>query len=95
MIYLNSCIWLFFIWLDSHLLVTTWSDGALIHCVSVAVATLALTLKGQYCHEQKLLNIGSECAFSGFCRSLDELLALPGLKHRRLVFNRSKKNYCL
>lgn len=78
MISLNGCNWLFLIWLDSHVPVKTCSDGALIHCVSVAVTTLAITLKARYGHEQELLITDGDCAISGFHRSVDEICDLLG-----------------
>ena len=74
----DGCNWLFFIWLDSHVPVKTCWEGALIHCVAVAVATLAIALKARCGHELELLNTDSECAISGFHRGVDEIFAFPG-----------------
>ena len=90
MISLNSCNWSFFLRLDSHVPVKTRSDGALIRCVSVAVATVAITLKARYDHEQELLDTDSECVISGFQLGV----LFWDLTQRRLMVNRSKKeNY--
>jgi len=78
MISLNGCNWLFFVWLDSHVPVKTCTDGVFTHCISVAVATLAITLKARCGHELELLNTNSECAISGYHRSVDEICALLG-----------------
>ena len=78
MISLNGCNWLFFIRLDSHVPVKICSDWAVIHCVAVAVATLAFTLKARWGHELELLNTNSEYGISGIRHGVQEICALPG-----------------